>query len=465
MFQDILRGVVARSTVAPPYRSPQQRPAYIKPGRPIAAPIMAMPASGVSPNIDVAGLLQQIAAGEVSPDSATDFFPTLGSRLQSGLGRALGKDVRAPSARASAEIAALGEIDTLKKEAQVAAILERANPEAAIAYNQARAVARQENERIRQEAAARTGQAQQAILAVLRSNLPEGQKQAIITGINSGVISLEKAYETLGDYSATSAFTPEYRSWLASRGGDYTAEGNDYTSFLRETENIEDDERLSTYGRILVESGIEKDSPEFQERMNAYGVSLVQMQKGEETLTPIEQITFLSDNMQKIPSYEAVRTVLSTIPSVKAELNLATAQGNGQAFITATRRLSDLAQGSSRAQSEMEEFRERNNIVGAFSEWVETRVRASGGVPTTEFMNRLNTLADTMQTQAIAESERQLSQLRRLYSGLVSEDVLASFEASQRLAYNPEQSTEDLVMKYLGESPNFDVNFNATLTP
>jgi hypothetical protein len=280
-------------------------------------------------------------------------------------------------------------------------------------------------------AAAKTPQAKQVITGLMNS-VASGALTA--TQAASRAQAAINQFDKAEDKPTQTASIQEYN--FAKEQG--------YTGTFQEWKTMgTGSERNSNYSLMLEEAGIPSGTPEHQQRLNNYTQSMIRLNNREPT--SVESIATLNKDLNSIPSFANTENDMASLKRINDTLPLLDAS-NPQAFTVVTASLSSLYNSNSRAQSEIDAFRQRKGLPESIGDWV---TLTAGGTATKETKENMKELIGLLDTSITQQRIQEVSRIRNAYTGVIPANVLNNWEANQLSTFDDD--IENIVNRNLGE--------------
>jgi hypothetical protein len=223
------------------------------------------------------------------------------------------------------------------------------------------------------------------------------------------------------------------------------AKSQGYTGTFEQWKRGGSADRTSNYSLMLEEAGIPQGTVQHQQRLNDYTQSMIRLNNND--MSPVEMVNLLNRDINGLATHDKTLTDLASLSRIQDSLPLLD-QTNPQAFTALTASLSTLYNSNSRAQAEIDAFRNRKGLPERLGDWV---VLTAGGTATTETKNNIKELISTLEASMGKQLVQEVTRVRSSYNGIIPEDVLNKWEANQLSTF--EDDIESIVNRNLGDTP------------
>jgi len=279
-------------------------------------------------------------------------------------------------------------------------------------------------------AAAKTPEAQQII---------QGLANAVATGAMTADVATTRAMSAIKQFEQP---TTTAKDTVAIREWEY-AKRNGYTGSFQDWKKGGSADRTSNYALMVQEGGGGPvGSLENQQQVNAYTQSLLRANNNE--TTPTEMISILNNDLNKIPSFANTVNDVASLARVKQTLPLLD-ESNPQAFTVISGAIPALYRNNSRAQSEIDRFRDSKGIAEGIGDWL---TKVGGSTATKETKDNIKELVSSLETVLTQQRLEEVSRVANSYKGVFDTDVIERWQDNQ--LYTLDQEVGDIVDSYLG---------------
>jgi hypothetical protein len=173
-------------------------------------------------------------------------------------------------------------------------------------------------------------------------------------------------------------------------------------------------------------------------------VGLKQASVVSQNLSPVQQVTLLNEQLFKLPTVDKTADSISQLKQVKDVIPLLNSS-NPQAFTLVSAVLPQLIGSNSRAQAEIDAFRDRKGISESLGDYL---TRIAGGTATKETQENIKEIINILDANFTAQRLREVNSVAAGFKGVVPPDVLDRWTANQ--LYDISDDVDAITNKALG---------------
>ena len=163
-----------------------------------------------------------------------------------------------------------------------------------------------------------------------------------------------------------------------------------------------------------------------------------------QNLSPVQQVTLLNEQLFKLPTVDKTADSISQLKQVKDVIPLLNSS-NPQAFTLVSAVLPQLIGSNSRAQAEIDAFRQRKGISESRGDCL---TLTAGGTATKETQENIKEIINILDANFTAQRLREVNSVAAGFKGVVPPDVLDRWTANQLSDINDD--IETITNKTLG---------------
>ena len=163
-----------------------------------------------------------------------------------------------------------------------------------------------------------------------------------------------------------------------------------------------------------------------------------------QNLSPVQQVTLLNEQLFKLPTVDKTADSISQLKQVKDVIPLLDGS-NPQAFTLVSAVLPQLIGSNSRAQAEIDAFRQRKGISESLGDYL---TMVAGGTATKETQENIKEITNILDANFTAQRLREVTSVAAGFKGVVPPDVLDRWTANQ--LYDISDDVEAITKKALG---------------
>lgn len=219
------------------------------------------------------------------------------------------------------------------------------------------------------------------------------------------------------EYAKTQGYTGSYQDWVGLKGAKESPT------------SVQEYEYAKTQGY----SGSYQD-----------WVGLKQASVVSQNLSPVQQVTLLNEQLFKLPTVDKTADSISQLKQVKDVIPLLNSS-NPQAFTLVSAVLPQLIGSNSRAQAEIDAFRDRKGISESLGDYL---TMVAGGTATKETQENIKEIINILDANFTAQRLREVNSVAAGFKGVVPPDVLDRWTANQ--LYDISDDVEAITNKALG---------------
>lgn len=173
-------------------------------------------------------------------------------------------------------------------------------------------------------------------------------------------------------------------------------------------------------------------------------LGLKQASSVSQNLSPVQQVTLLNEQLFKLPTVDKTADSISQLKQVKDVIPLLDGS-NPQAFTLVSAVLPQLIGSNSRAQAEIDAFRQRKGISESLGDYL---TMVAGGTATKETQENIKEITNILDANFTAQRLREVTSVAAGFKGVVPPDVLDRWTANQ--LYDISDDVEAITKKALG---------------
>ena len=173
-------------------------------------------------------------------------------------------------------------------------------------------------------------------------------------------------------------------------------------------------------------------------------LGLKQASSVSQNLSPVQQVTLLNEQLFKLPTVDKTADSISQLKQVKDVIPLLNSS-NPQAFTLVSAVLPQLIGSNSRAQAEIDAFRDRKGISESLGDYL---TMVAGGTATKETQENIKEIINILDANFTAQRLREVTSVATGFKGVVPPDVLDRWTANQ--LYDISDDVEEITNKALG---------------
>ena len=158
----------------------------------------------------------------------------------------------------------------------------------------------------------------------------------------------------------------------------------------------------------------------------------------------MQQVTLLNEQLFKLPTVDKTADSISQLKQVKDVIPLLNSS-NPQAFTLVSAVLPQLIGSNSRAQAEIDAFRDRKGISESLGDYL---TMVAGGTATKETQENIKEIINILDANFTAQRLREVNSVAAGFKGVVPPDVLDRWTANQ--LYDISDDVEAITNKALG---------------
>lgn len=213
--------------------------------------------------------------------------------------------------------------------------------------------------------------------------------------------------------------------------------------------DTQDKPKVSEHAVRLQEQGYVPGSPEFKQAMANYNDSIVSGRaKGVAYKGPLEQTSFLNDELRKHPLYKSTVNITEKVNKAES-LKQGVREGDSEQIRLMERTVSELYNSDSRAASEIDRLLEGRDIKERFSNWVLT---LAGGDVSKDTKDTLFAIIDASKRLARNQQAMAVKSVSDSFADYVDSDVASNWSERNKDAPVIEALTEeDAIQMYLNQ--------------
>mgnify|MGYP003121815550 CR=1 FL=1 len=211
----------------------------------------------------------------------------------------------------------------------------------------------------------------------------------------------------------------------------------------------QDKPKISEHAVRLREEGYVPGSDEFKLAMKNYNESIVSGRaKGMSYKGPLEQTSFLNDELRKHPLYESTVNITEKVNKAES-LKQGVNEGDSEQIRLMERTVSELYNSDSRAASEIDRLLEGRGVSERFSNWV---VQSLTGDVTQETKDTLFAVVDTSKRLARRQQAMAVKSVSDSFADYVDSNVASNWSERNKDAPVIEAMTEEAAIQmYLNQ--------------
>ena len=211
----------------------------------------------------------------------------------------------------------------------------------------------------------------------------------------------------------------------------------------------QDKSKVSEHAVRLQEQGLIPGTAQFKEAMSNYNDSIVSGRaKGVSYKGPLEQTSFLNDELRKHPLYKSTVNITEKVNKAES-LKQGVREGDSEAIRLMERTVSELYNSDSRAASEIDRLLEGRDIKERFSNWILT---LAGGDVSKDTKDTLFAIVDTSKRLARNQQAMSVKAVSDSFADYVDSDVASNWAERNKDAPVIEALTEeDAIQMYLNK--------------